>query len=94
MDDLERYLSKQMDDPEFQAEWEAIQPEMAIAQAVIDARVATGMTQQQLAEVTGIAQGDISKLERGSGNPSVRTLRRLAAGMGKRLKIEFVTPKA
>ncbi len=94
MDDLERYLSKQMDDPEFQAEWEAIQPEMAIAQAVIDARVATGMTQQQLAEATGIAQGDISKLERGSGNPSVRTLRRLAAGMGKRLKIEFVTPKA
>ncbi len=94
MDDFERYLSKQMDDPEFQAEWEAIQPEMAIAQAVIDARVATGMTQQQLAEATGIAQGDISKLERGSGNPSVRTLRRLAAGMGKRLKIEFVTPKA
>ncbi len=94
MNDFERYLSKQMDDPEFQAEWEAIQPEMAIAQAVIDARVATGMTQQQLAEVTGIAQGDISKLERGSGNPSVRTLRRLAAGMGKRLKIEFVTPKA
>ncbi len=94
MDDLERYLSKQMDGPEFQAEWEAIQPEMAIAQAVIDARVATGMTQQQLAEATGIAQGDISKLERGSGNPSVRTLRRLAAGMGKRLKIEFVTPKA
>ncbi len=94
MDDLERYLSKQMDDPEFRAEWEAIQPEMAIAQAVIDARVATGMTQQQLAEATGIAQGDISKLERGSGNPSVRTLRRLAAGMGKRLKIEFVTPKA
>ncbi len=83
-----------MDDPEFQAEWEAIQPEMAIAQAVIDARVATGMTQQQLAEATGIAQGDISKLERGSGNPSVRTLRRLAAGMGKRLKIEFITPKA
>ncbi len=94
MDDFERYLSKQMDDPEFQAEWEAIQPEMAIAQAVIDARVATGMTQQQLAEATGIAQGDISKLERGSGNPSVRTLWRLAAGMGKRLKIEFVTPKA
>ncbi len=94
MNDFERYLSKQMDDPEFQAEWEAIQPEMAIAQAVIDARVATGMTQQQLAEATGIAQGDISKLERGSGNPSVRTLRRLAAGMGKRLKIEFVTPKA
>ncbi len=94
MDDFERYLSKQMDDPEFQAEWEAIQPEMVIAQAVIDARVATGMTQQQLAEATGIAQGDISKLERGSGNPSVRTLRRLAAGMGKRLKIEFVTPKA
>ena len=31
----------------------------------------------------------ISKLESGSANPSLRTLQRLAAGMGMRIKIEF-----
>ncbi|MBQ5440003.1 MAG: helix-turn-helix transcriptional regulator, partial [Clostridia bacterium] len=36
------------------------------------------------------AQSDISKLENGTANPSVKTLQRLAAALGKRLKIEFV----
>ena len=50
-------------------------------------------TQKQLSERTGIAQADISKLERGNANPSLRTLQRLAAGMGMNVKIEFVTNK-
>ncbi len=90
MDDFEKLLAKQLEDSEFKSEWEAIQPELVIAQAVIDARKQSGMTQQKLSEVTGIAQGDISKLERGSANPSIRTLQRLAKGMGMMLKIEFL----
>ena len=57
---------------------------------MIDARKSSGLTQKQLSEKTGIAQADISKLESGNGNPSVRTLQRLAAGMGMRVKIEFL----
>ncbi len=48
------------------------------------------MTQKELSERTGIAQGDISKLENGNANPSLRTLQRLAEGMGMQLKLEFV----
>ncbi|MCR4946399.1 MAG: helix-turn-helix domain-containing protein, partial [Lachnospiraceae bacterium] len=48
-----------------------------------------GLTQKELSERTGIAQGDISKLERGSANPSLRTLQRLAAGMGMIMHLEF-----
>ena len=48
------------------------------------------MTQEQLAEATGIHQADISRLEHGTANPSLRTLKRLAAGLGMTLKIEFV----
>ena len=47
------------------------------------------MTQKELAERTGIRQGDISKLEHGNGNPSLRTLQRLAAGMGMQLHLSF-----
>ena len=60
-----------------------------IIQALIEARRASGMTQKELSELTGIAQGDISKLEKGNANPSLRTLIRLAEGMGMHLKVEF-----
>lgn len=83
------YLSEQLKDPEFRAEYEALEPEFAIIQAMIDARKRAGLTQRQLAERSGIAQGDISKLERGSANPSIRTLRRLARGMGMSIKVQF-----
>ena len=84
------YLDEQMKYSEFKAEFDALEPEFAIIQAMIDARKLRGITQKELSEKTGIAQGDISKLENGNGNPSIRTLQRLAAAMDMSLKIEFV----
>ena len=93
MSDFRNYLNEQLQQPAFKAEWDALQPELAIAQAMIDARKESGLTQKQLSERTGIAQADISKLERGNANPSLRTLQRLASGMGMNVKIEFVANK-
>lgn len=83
-------LDEQLKDPAFQAEWEALEPERQIIRAIIEGRERRDLTQQQLAEITGIQQADISRLENGTGNPSLRTLKRLAAGMGMQLKLEFV----
>lgn len=84
------FLKEQLNDPALRAEYEALEPEFTIIQAMIDARKSAGLTQKQLSEKTGIAQADISKLENGNANPSLRTLRRLASGLGMRLKVEFV----
>ncbi len=84
------YLNEQMKDPAFKEEWDALEPEFTIMQAMIDARRASGLTQKQLSERTGIAQADISKLESGNANPSLKTLQRLAAGMGMKVKVEFM----
>ena len=54
------------------------------------ARLAAHMTQMQLSELTGITQSDISKIENGNGNPSLKTLQKIAHAFGKKLKIEFV----
>ncbi|MCC8161718.1 MAG: helix-turn-helix domain-containing protein [Lachnospiraceae bacterium] len=89
MTNFDDYLNEQMKDPEFRAEYDALEPEFSFMQAMIDARRETGITQKQLAEKTGISQSDISKFESGGGNPSIKTLRRLAAGLGMRVKIEF-----
>ena len=90
MERFDTFLKEQLQDSEFKKEYEALQPEHAIIQAIIDARQRSGLTQKQLSERTGIAQGDISKLERGSANPSIRTLQRLAEGMGMKLRLEFL----
>lgn len=84
------YLAKQMQNPDFKAEYDALEPEFAIIQAMIDARRQSGLTQKELAQRAGMTQSDISRLENGSGNPSIRTLQRLAEGMGMRLQVSFV----
>ena len=89
MSKFNQYLTEQLKDSAFKAEYDALEAEFAIIQAMITARQKTGMTQKQLAERTGIHQSDISKLERGNGNPSLRTLSRLAEGLGMKLKVEF-----
>lgn len=83
-------LDEQLRDPEFKAEWDALEPERQIIRAMLEGRERVDLTQQELAEVTGITQADISRLENGTANPSLRTLKRLASGMGMRLKVDFV----
>ena len=87
---FDKYLDEQLKDPEFKEEYDALEPEFAVIRAILDARREKGITQKELSERTGIAQGDISKLENGSANPSVKMLQRVAAALGKKVKIEFV----
>jgi len=74
---------------ELKKEQERLEFEFSVMQAMIAARKSTGLTQKQLSEKTGITQADISNLESGKANPSLRTLQRLASGMGMKVKIEF-----
>lgn len=87
---LETVLAEQMKNPDFRAEYEALEPEFSIIQAIIDARKTQNITQKQLAERTGIAQADISRLETGNANPTLKMLQRLAAGMNMSVKVEFI----
>lgn len=87
---LEQSLNEALKDEEFKREYEAIQPEMDIIRALIDVRIKQNLTQKELAERTGVNQADISKLENGTRNPSLKMLKKLADGLGMNLKIEFV----
>jgi len=87
---LKEALKEQMKDETFKKEYEALEPEYEIISSLIDARKSCNITQKQLSETTGIAQSDISKIENGSGNPTLKILQRLAEGLGMNLKVEFV----
>jgi len=71
-------------------EYGRLEPEYQVVRAIIKARQEQNLTQQELADRTGIDRSDISKLENGSANPSLRTLKRLADGLGMQLRINFV----
>ncbi len=94
MKTLDEYLDEQLQNDEFKKEWEDSQPEMDVIRAMVDARISQNLSQKELAERTGINQADISKLENGTRNPSLKLLKRLADGMGMTLKLEFVPKKS
>ena len=67
----------------------ALLPGIAAGEAVLAARAEKAITQRRLAEITGIDQSDISRIERGMANPTVGTLEKIAAALGMELKISI-----
>jgi DNA-binding XRE family transcriptional regulator len=77
------------EDPEYLKAYDALGDEFALAAAMIEARARAGLTQQQLAQRMQTTQAVIARLESGRVKPSTRTLERLAAATGMRLRISF-----
>lgn len=89
MSDLKHYIESQMNDPEFKAEYDASETEYQLTRSLIAARIASNMTQKELADKSGVRQSNISRIESGSCSPTVATLQALAEGLGKKLVISF-----
>lgn len=84
------YKNKCLEDSNFEKEYDDLEPEYDNINAMIKVRKERGLTQKQLSELTGISQADISRIENGTRNPSLEMIKRLAIGMGMRLKLEFI----
>ncbi|GLS23288.1 transcriptional regulator [Labrys miyagiensis] len=76
-------------DPAFRAEYESLEEEFTLATALIKARDAAHMTQEEVAQAMGTSQEAIARLESGRSKPSTRTLQRFAKATGMRLRISF-----
>lgn len=62
-----------------------------VGNVLCETRVKAGFSQAELASKTGIDQSDISKLERGMGNPSIGTLEKITTAMGVKLDIRILS---
>ncbi len=93
MSDFREFRQELLNDPEVRREYDALEAEFDVIRAMINARKQQNMTQEELSRRTGITQADISRIENGTRNPSLNMLKRLAEGLGMRLKVEFL-PKA
>lgn len=71
-------------------EYDRLEPEFVIIQAMIEARLKLGLTQRALANKIGTKQAAISRLENGSVNPSIGFLKKLAKALHCKLEINFL----
>lgn len=60
-----------------------------VGNEVAAARAKKGLSQKELADLTGIDQSDLSKIERGVANPSIGMLNRIAEAMGDELMVSI-----
>lgn len=89
---FEKLKANLMKNPNFRLEYEKLQPEFAIARAIIDARIKNKISQEELARKMGTGQAVISRLEGANASPSLSLIKRLAAALG--LKVELrLTPR-
>ena len=74
-------------------EMEEYDIDVEVRDLVISARNAANLTQQQMAQRSGVSQANISKIENGNYHPSLSTLKRIADALGKRLVVSFEDPE-
>ena len=79
--------SEAVDTPEDAAVRAMFAAGIALGLQFRDARVGRGLTQAELSGLAGIPQADISRIERGAGNPTESTMQRLAHALSKRLQL-------
>lgn len=76
-------------DPEYIAEFEALDEEFALVRALLQARTNAHLTQEELAKKMETSQAAIARLETGKRMPSTRTLQKFAKATGTKLKVIF-----
>ena len=68
--------------------------EAELIMALIDARESQGVSQRSLEGMSGIKQPAIARIEKGVNSPTVETLIRLLAPLGKKLAVVPMNPSA
>ena len=91
----EEMVAKMLQDPAVQAEVERLErDEMRMLDAILKARTEAGLTQADVAERMGTKAPAVARLEAalisGKPSPSLTTLRKYAAALGKRVQVQLV----
>jgi len=74
----------------FREAYNALEPEYALASALISARAKAKLSQKELARRMDTTQPMIARMESGRQSPSTATLLKMAKATGTRLQIRFV----
>jgi ribosome-binding protein aMBF1 (putative translation factor) len=85
----EEVLARDLQDPEFRAEWERTAVARWLAVEVAHYRAVHRLSQRQLADLLGVHQSDVARMESGEHNPTLDRLIRVAKGLDIELMIDI-----
>jgi len=88
---IQNLKNKAFQNPEVQAEYDQLQPEFALIDALLTMRKQAGLTQDEIAHKMGTQKSNISRLEKGGSNPSWKTLQNYAHACGFEISMKFKT---
>ncbi|MGL4381981.1 MAG: helix-turn-helix domain-containing protein [Vibrio sp.] len=71
---LQALKAKALSNPEVKQAYDELEPEFELINTLLRMRNAAGLTQDQVAERMGTKEANISRLEKGRGNPTLKTL--------------------
>lgn len=88
-DTWEKLKKELLSNPDSNQVYKELESEYEVIRQIIKARIEQDMTQSELARLIGTKQSDISRLESGDCNPTLRFIKKVARGLGKELHISF-----
>lgn len=88
----EQFHKKLLANPKVKKAYDDLQPEFAIAKSIIEARIKSNISQEELARKMGTGQAVISRLEGANASPSLSLIKRLANALGLKVELRF-TPR-
>ncbi len=81
------YLNKLEQDPEYIAAEKELKPFLNLANEVLSLRLERGWSQSELAERVGTKQSNISHIESGLANPTIKFLQKMARAFDTEVEI-------
>lgn len=89
MSSLKSLKDKALSNAEVKTEYDALKSEFQFISTLLTMRESAGLTQQQVAERMGTKESNISRLEKGTSNPTIKTLVKYAKACGCELNLSF-----
>lgn len=87
--ELKTLKEKALKNEEVKQAYAALESEFALINSLLTMRQKAGLTQEELAKRMGTQKGNISRLEKGSSNPSWKTLEKYAHACGFDIYITY-----
>jgi len=78
-----------LQDPEFKKEYDDLEEEFQLIQSLIEMRETSGLTQEEIAQKMGTQKSNVSRLEKGNGNPGWKTIQKYAHACGFKVHLEY-----
>ena len=88
--DFQEYLANKLKNPTFKKHYEEYGKQLEIAYRILQLRKKEGLSQSDMAKKVGTSQSNIARMESGEQNFTTETLYKVAAALGRELRIDFV----